>query len=670
MQEDVFFHPPPPPAHPTRDLDLYNSPDLASNLDAVYSKKNAFILDNTNTNNTENFENNSISNQNQFFFQNDFNLKNKSQNFFEKNINQNLPQKNSNSTKKFLGKNTNLPYQRNKKHMAKNLAENSRTEIISLINDTPRPHEHMRGLGAGSLSTSFEPNMAMHGNSGGCDSMNYTPNGMSFIPKSFNLLSSSSIPARIPVPNAWNKQLPKKMDENIASLLTSIANRSPSVSNMRAPPKARYDNSIRFSFAHLKSTWVREHYDSLLHRIADSLPNESQYHILEKIPKGYVDVVLHTSREFQDFVCAPLEHAGCMVKVIKTRSSKDTSMWIHFADLPPSLRPKDVQAAIVCGLQQYGKVIEFTPHTRPGLPEKFGVPTASACIIPFEKYLMDVSLIPRMAVLSDHPEMFQVNPESARPHCVWCNTLGHVASNCRAKIPPPNQIHKSGSLKRPHQVRDAVNITPTQWLPSNICSTEATHELYSKIIAEATNNGISPKSPIQPLAVGEPTIVNLPEPSTRRTVSKKTALETTVITATAPKVGTPLSTHKVHTTIETPMDIDVPSSTLPHNTHSCANEFALTNPKKSAKPIPKPSNSPSVTSKNSFDLPETSNIVSTVLGPQADMMPPEEDTGSAMEIDDNPDPSTGNSRSLQNSSWSLTRTLSNFITPLSGGEDE
>lgn len=374
--------------------------------------------------------------------------------------------------------------------------------------------------------------MALQGNHVGYDTIGHTPQGMSSSNNTLNLPTFSSKLSDINAPNAWigRKANVVPKDDNIETLINNINNSTSSFKSMRAPPKARYDNSIRYQFKHLSSKWVLENYSSLLFEIAAALPGESHYHLYEKIRKGYVDVPLHSTQEFQDFICKPIIHNNETVHCIKTRTSKDTSLWIHFADLPPSLDPRNVEASLVCGLQEYGKILEYIPHSRPGLPAKFGIPSASACIIPKEKYCKDVSLIPRMAVIGNHPEMFQVNPETARPHCTWCNSLGHLSPNCRSRQPSKTTV--SNGNKRSYELRDAVVIVPTQWIPQDLWTFDKAFERYSQIkFSQAEFQGPLVNK-VVPLSIGEPTAVIALSLDQRRNGSKRKTTE-------APKVDIP-----------------------------------------------------------------------------------------------------------------------------------
>ena len=458
----------------------------------------------------------------------------------------------------------------------KSYATANSSQHDQLLNQNANNHSNVNqycpvsdnSLGAGRNYPSGEPTMAMHGNFVGCESSTFTPQGMFSNLNSFNHTSSSrsapnvtSAPrvTKAPVLNAWGKSKPNKMNSHIAELLSEISLSSPTVSNMRAPPMARYDNSIRFSFAHINPEWVKHNYFQLLHKIADLFPDGSSYHIFQRIEKGYVDIPLHSASEFQAYKCQPLRFNGEVVKVLKTRSSKDPTLWIHFADLPSSLPPKDVEAAIVCGLKQFGKVVDFVPHGHANLPAKFGVPTASACIVPFQKYQLDVSLIPRMAVLGDHSEVFQVNPESARPYCTWCNTLGHLAQSCKVRRPARTSQTSTGN-KRSHALRDAIVVQPTQWLPQELWSISSAHSEYASI-----KGSFPEKTRVAPcinvLPIGAPTQVCVPDPGQRKVVSKRLVVEA----------------HKESTLYEKTLTDTIPKGSKPKKAQQGSSNFNVTN---------------------------------------------------------------------------------------------
>ncbi len=113
-------------------------------------------------------------------------------------------------------------------------------------------------------SINTEPKLVQQGNSVGYGSMNHTPQGTSLNLNSFNSPSFSSIPKIVKLNNPWLKNTPKKIDLNIEKLCSKISENTPAIASMRAPPRSRYNNAIRFSFAHLPSQWVLDNYSLLL----------------------------------------------------------------------------------------------------------------------------------------------------------------------------------------------------------------------------------------------------------------------------------------------------------------------------------------------------------------------------------------------------------------------
>ena len=143
------------------------------------------------------------------------------------------------------------------------------------------------------------------------------------------------------------------------------------------------------------------------------------------------------------------------------------------------------------------------PHNPEYMPARFGVTSASIWFVPNEKYQKDPSAIPRVIALADNEGLVQVNPEFTRPHCMWCNNLGHTSINCNERKPLSTSTTTPGN-KRSYALRDAVIITPTQWVPQELWNTP----LSDMLMQDSPQN--LPCFNIErtvPLPVGQPTKV-------------------------------------------------------------------------------------------------------------------------------------------------------------------
>lgn len=240
----------------------------------------------------------------------------------------------------------------------------------------------------------------------------------------------------------------------------------PNSTRTRAPPRSIYLNAIRFSLQNFSLRSLANNYTDLWICIKSRFRPDEEYFAFEQPKALYIDIPLHSREEYNDFDCSPLEFMGEKIPIIKTRHNSEASVWIKFDNLPSQIRPSLAKKLLIAGIKHYGTYIEYSTHNPSHMPAGFGVTSASICFLPNSKYMNKMDTIPRVIQLAYHKGQVQVTPENTRPHCMWCNNLGHVAQSCRVKR-PKETTNISESNKRSHLQRDAIVITPTQWVPED-----------------------------------------------------------------------------------------------------------------------------------------------------------------------------------------------------------
>lgn len=315
----------------------------------------------------------------------------------------------------------------------------------------------------------------------------------SLLPKSFASVTSSSLP----------KTSASINEDDLKYLIKKTNSFIPAHIRMRSPPKSAFPNSIRVDLRGVPPRIIADNLNELWEVIGVRF-KEDEFFTLPRYSTFYIDIAMHSVKEYSNFDCSPLVFLNYSIPLVKTKhNQKDAVSWLRFENLPPNMRPSLVKTLLIQGVSHYGTFLEFSSHNPEYMPERFGVTSASIWFVPNEKYRKDPSSIPRVVALADNEGLVQVNPEFTRPHCMWCNNLGHTSLNCNVKKPLTTSSTNPGN-KRTYALRDAVTITPTQWVPENLWNAPLSENKMDES-QPLVNSVVTEK--VIPLPVGHPTSV-------------------------------------------------------------------------------------------------------------------------------------------------------------------
>ena len=180
--------------------------------------------------------------------------------------------------------------------------------------------------------------------------------------------------------------------------------------------------------------------------------------------KGYFDLGFANAYDADIAASTPIVIDNHIVPTLRTRWSKDQSIYITFTDLPLNLAQTDLENLLGQGLSNYGEVTELHLQTHPIFPT-LATSTGYAIINPNNETKVNITTIPRKAFFDQNNQyQFNVYPDRAPPICSICNFLGHQAHACPNTLEgnlTQNIIHENNQEETMENSTDAF--TPFEW---------------------------------------------------------------------------------------------------------------------------------------------------------------------------------------------------------------